>query len=403
MPDCIVLDVPRQVYVAGGSVQGTVQLHFPLIQDQQIEEVHVKLRGSAYTWVRLGRSSEFQTVPLVRENISVWQRGSAYPAPGSHDLRIPFQFTLPRSLPPSFEFTCVQGRGNVRYYVEAVGVRTGAFRMNKRTIRPLAVVPHDSGGAQTRDAMKFGWCGRWSSVVTSNRIRKGLWGDHSDVCIEFVRPAVDCLPLFLPIPFTISITTVSKPVKQGDCRPSESVWPAPPLHAKDVTFELKRNVYISTGAYSEQDIQIVRLHGGLDGSCTVQTETTEAEWVPLSGDGARGRWKQKVTFASSFVLRCPPTFKSTTIKNEYFMHLQVYFGSPFHSVKANIPITISSGMVPSTVLEYYAPGDTSAADFMDPAGTSPRTNEEVDYTQPPPELDLPPSYWSTSHWEDHKD
>lgn len=72
------------------------------------------------------------------------------------------------------------------------------------------------------------------------------------------------------------------------------------------------------------------------------------------------------------------------------MHLQVYFGSPFHSVKANIPITISSGMVPSTVLEYYAPGDTSAADFMDPAGTSPRTNEEVDYTQPPPELDLPP-------------
>lgn len=55
MPDCIVLDVPRQVYVAGGSVQGTVQLHFPLIQDQQIEEVHVKLRGSAYTYVPRGQ------------------------------------------------------------------------------------------------------------------------------------------------------------------------------------------------------------------------------------------------------------------------------------------------------------------------------------------------------------
>lgn len=55
MPDCILLDIPRQVYVAGGGVQGTVQLHFPLIQDQQIEEVHVKLRGSAYTYVPTGQ------------------------------------------------------------------------------------------------------------------------------------------------------------------------------------------------------------------------------------------------------------------------------------------------------------------------------------------------------------
>jgi len=53
MPDCLVLHVPQQVLVAGGAVQGQVELNFPLLQSHQVEEIHIKLRGCG-TFAQMG-------------------------------------------------------------------------------------------------------------------------------------------------------------------------------------------------------------------------------------------------------------------------------------------------------------------------------------------------------------
>jgi hypothetical protein len=118
---------------------------------------------------------------LVREEISLWQKGcSLYPPSDSHILRIAFQFALPQGLPPSCDFSGYEKSGTVGYFIEVVGQRDG-LHFDRRILRAFAVVPSNPEGAQLRAAFQSGWTGPWTAAVEQREIRRGIWGDYSHV------------------------------------------------------------------------------------------------------------------------------------------------------------------------------------------------------------------------------
>lgn len=121
---------------------------------------------------------------MAKENISLWSSSSGvYPPPDSDILEIPFTFKLPASLPPSFE--CVGAtkseKAHIRYGIAIVGKRPGVLRHNQRITKGFPVLPPDPSGAELREALQRGWTGPWRTSVDKKQIRKGLWGDHSEV------------------------------------------------------------------------------------------------------------------------------------------------------------------------------------------------------------------------------
>ena len=123
---------------------------------------------------------DFQTRELVREDVTVWTKGSAYTPDGTHLLRFPFQFRLP----PSCHHDSYQGRGTVAYRVEAVGVREGILHRNRRVAEAISVVPADPTGAQMKQLLEAGWNGRWQAVQEEDKIRRGLWGGYAKVHVQ---------------------------------------------------------------------------------------------------------------------------------------------------------------------------------------------------------------------------
>lgn len=200
--------------VAGEVLDGEVHLNFPILMKSKVQEVHVKLRGSVYTYVahpwhrptrtheparcrRITRQSgqstmdRWQTVELVRQTTSLWTQGSdVYPPPESHILKIPFQFTLPNSLLPSFHYSDFHRRGKIEYFVEVVGKRSG-LHFDKRVTRAFALVPPYDTGALLRLSLVSGWDGEMKTIVNEKGIRRGIWGEFSHVkvtvCLLLVR------------------------------------------------------------------------------------------------------------------------------------------------------------------------------------------------------------------------
>ncbi len=43
--------IPPAIYVAGSTIEGEVEMRFPDLQDENIEEVQLRLRGSSRTYV----------------------------------------------------------------------------------------------------------------------------------------------------------------------------------------------------------------------------------------------------------------------------------------------------------------------------------------------------------------
>jgi len=66
--------------IAGGTISGACILNFPWLHQQQIEEVHLNFRGSVYTFISSARTDQNETrdIDIVRDQVSVWSRGSAY-------------------------------------------------------------------------------------------------------------------------------------------------------------------------------------------------------------------------------------------------------------------------------------------------------------------------------------
>ena len=140
------------------------------------------------------KSTYTETIRLVREDANLWTRGdNLYPAAGSDTLRVPFSFSLPPQLPPSFQFRRMGESGTIRYSLTAVGVRKGFLNLNKKHCQPLAVLPRDQLGAQIKSESATH---TWKPFSKEELMRRGLWGDYAKATVEvcpsaslFCRPS----------------------------------------------------------------------------------------------------------------------------------------------------------------------------------------------------------------------
>lgn len=127
---------------------------------------------------------------LALADLSLWTRGAEnalYPPPGSDVLRIPFHFTLPDNLPPSFHWTTIDESATIRYALTAVGVRKGLLNFDRKYVTPLAVLPKDDIGVRVKEGSERGEVHAWRTQKKEERIRKGLWGDYAKVEVEVRR------------------------------------------------------------------------------------------------------------------------------------------------------------------------------------------------------------------------
>ncbi|EPS98298.1 hypothetical protein FOMPIDRAFT_1031598 [Fomitopsis schrenkii] len=381
--ESIQIVLEKRTCIAGGAVSGEVILNFPLMQQEQIDEVYLKFKGSVYTFISPARTdlNETKDVDIIRDRIAVWSRGSAYPPPDSHTLSVPFTFNFPPEIPPSFEFTVLESRAVVRYGVEAVGARPGALRLNKRVFVPVVGLPADPYGAQLRAGPlagpASGWTGPWTTVVMQKNIRTGFWGEYAEVSVEFRYPTLMSVPIWTPIPFTLTVVTTSKTCKRTSDSESGPIWPAPPTKPEDVRLELVRTAYVRTGhlTWTQKDrIALLGRLGEHKKGEDIRVQTAQKAWLPNSE--TKGRWKQQTSFTSSLDLSCSPSFKSPTLSVEYALAIVAPFSGMNNTAQLDIPISISSGVIPR-LYTNSAGGDTAPPLYDSSA-------------EPQPTLELPP-------------
>ncbi|KZT69102.1 hypothetical protein DAEQUDRAFT_710642 [Daedalea quercina L-15889] len=332
------LVVAQLTCIAGQPVQGTVALNFRSVRDDPLDEVRVELRGIMRMCVLLiscnSCAEQYEDILLVYENKTLWKRGERYPPAGTHFLRMPFALELPTNVPPSCYASTGGTTVRVDYKVEVVGVRASMHRLNERVECALKVVTPDVVGAPIRTRLKGGWQGPWATKTARRRIRKGLWGPYADVQMEFTYPATPVLPLSAPIPFALSIATVSRPLPSTY---DKRIWPCPPLQPREVKLFLRQSVRVKSRTFDRTyTLPLSSLWGSVD------IERFQDEWYPIDDLGRKGRWKQETVFTSVFRLKCPPAFKFTRLGHE--VEIQVSYFSRLHGMNTTIPINVASGM-----------------------------------------------------------
>ncbi|KAI0355527.1 hypothetical protein OH77DRAFT_333492 [Trametes cingulata] len=397
----ISIGLPAVLFVSGCAVEGELELDFRGLQKDDIQEVHVKLRGSAKTEMSRNNSTRSNFIQLVRDDASVWTRGTVYPPPDSDIIRVPFRLQLPPGLPPSFHYSARPAKASVIYSLTAVGVRPGAFKSNRRIQQPLAVVPRDDVGVNVREQLAAlaaaGAEPPWRTEVKQKRIRRGIWGDYATVKVQWSIPNMSPLPLFVPIPFMIRIDTTSPPLTRAKADahpPDKPIFPPPPSSYSMLEFKLVQDLYLRAQWYTytpSNDVSVFTLAPGV----TADMDVAEKRWVWAEGEGtgnddlvqnpdAKGVWMQRATFRGTFQLSCPPTFVlDDIIACGYHLALKVPFPGVGNDVKMIMPIVVGSGL--------NAPLVTAQ-----PGSPAPATAPGV--------LDLPPSYWDADHrqWDDHR-
>ena len=126
------------------------------------------------------------------------------------------------------------------------------------------------------------------------------------------------LPVFAPIPFTLTVITHSKSMKRDEKSPDEPIFPVPPQLPQDVDFRLESDVWLKAKSWDTmRHGEFIAQLGGLGSqgpsSGLVQVNAADKVWIPDSEKTEDGKWKQEVTFKSSFQLNCAPSFNSETM------------------------------------------------------------------------------------------
>lgn len=386
------------VRVGGETIRGEVELHFPQVQEDEIEEVHVKLRGSVNAKVARQVGNQYveylEKIEVVHENISVWTRASAYPAPATNILKLPFQFRLPIDCYPSAHYQGWYKAGMVGYSVEAVGVRKGFLHANRRAVHAFPALPGDLEGMQNRALLRGGWVGPWKSIERTKQIRRGLWGAYSSVRVEMKIPEIKTLPLFTNIPVIIHITTTTKPMKRDESSEGEDskgrIFPCPPQEPKEIELFLRRRIRLSARGWDDEGKENISSLGGLGkvgGAKEGQIEfhVGETRWNPSDSDKGKGCWVQESTVNTSIHLTTTPSFMTHVMSIEYMLRIKIEFPGIKNDVEIDVPVRLTSAMVP--------PPDTWTSEGSSHCQVAPP------YEGGSPILDLPPSYWTASEWD----
>ncbi|KAI0650969.1 hypothetical protein C8Q79DRAFT_1007179 [Trametes meyenii] len=393
-PSGISVHLPPALYVSGHWVEGKVELNLEQLQQDNIQEVHVKLRGYAFTSYVINTTVMVERVPLVPDEASqsLWSRGSAQYPSGSRTVRVPFRLEVPLDAPPSFKYSSLMknGSGSIRYAVTAVGVRPGALHVNRRARVTLALVPKDLVGLSVRErlsALGDGQISQWRTESKEEKIRRGLWGDYSTVQVQLSIPDEPVLPLFTPVPVIIKVQSTTPPSAHRKAEGSNSdkpVFPPVPDAYNKLEFKLERKSFVSAQKiYHEKSVSDVVVFSK-QSSAVVNADVPEKEWVPLDSGSSKGSWVQRAMFKTTIRLDCPPSFAIDSVKCEYRLVVQVPFPGVGNNVEVVMPVTVTSGIdVPIIRDRSGAPASEALTEF----------------------LDLPPDYWhddNDADWEDSK-
>lgn len=207
------LRMPSGVFVGGQAIRGEAELHFPDILEDDIQEIHVKLRGylnvcvfqPSFTFLsdhgdtisiitkripaRDGQAAHVQphhtTLALIRENVSVWNH-TTHPSPSTGQVTlVPFQFVLPPNVLPSFDWQHGRDeRGSVSYFVEIVGTREGMLHWNRRVRVAFPVLPLDYQGAMVNRSLRNRVPYPTRTWETHKEMRRGIWGGYANATLQ---------------------------------------------------------------------------------------------------------------------------------------------------------------------------------------------------------------------------
>ncbi|KAJ7496773.1 hypothetical protein FB451DRAFT_1208742 [Mycena latifolia] len=392
------------VRVAGETIEGSVDLNVALAQEDHIEQLRIKFRGSITTKITIQNGQTtivlVQTIPLIHSNLTLWTQGAAFPEAGSHVLACPFRFQLPENSPPSF--LCSQyARGAISYSLEVVGDRSGLLRSNRRIRRLISVVPAASQSQLlAKESLMQGWMGQWRHVTQDEKLRTGIWGDYSHAHATLSIPDLPSFPIATPIPFSFHVVTETKEMDRSD-RPEKHgkpLFPAPPTLSSELTQILRRGTEIrvrGSTRHSDDTFDLQGIRHSSDARRGAQTRAVNAvidepEWIPKDGKD-RGIWKRSVHFTSTLTFPFAPTFNTETLDWLYVLQFEVPFPGIGNDLKLEFPIHLGPGS-PCPPPPIGVPGSSNIgyADVL-PAG-------------PPPMQDLPPSYWAGDDhdWDDEK-
>ncbi|KAJ7640815.1 hypothetical protein DFH06DRAFT_1215302 [Mycena polygramma] len=398
-PQAITLNFPNLVRIAGETIAGTVDLNVGLAQEHHIEHVRINVRGLIKTRVVKDGGQTMhaheQTVVLVYSKSSLWTRGTAFPAPGSHVLSLPFQFHLPANIPASFHSdilsTC---RGTIGYSLEVVGAKSSLFRSWHRIERVFSVLPAANRSQMlAKESLSLqGWVGPWRNTTQTDQLRHGIWGEYSRASVALSIPDMRSFPVATPVPYTLHVVTETKRMTQAECpenRHGKPLFPAPPTKASRLTLRLLRKTTIraekETGhAEDSFHLQGTPVPGDAKPAAPphhVELTVDDPVWIPKDEDDkkARGIWRRAVHFNSTLAFPFAPTSNTETIDWAYTLQVVVPFPGIGNDVKLEVPI-------------HLGPGSACPPPPVGAAGTSSFSYADVLPAGPPPMLDSPPSY-----------
>ncbi|KAJ7655367.1 hypothetical protein B0H17DRAFT_1099100 [Mycena rosella] len=389
----------RLTRVAGETIRGRVDLNVALAQEENLEHLRIKFRGTIRTQITTSNGNSTvdhnQTVVLIHTNLPLWSQGIAFPEPGSHILSCSFQFLLPESLPPSFHCWGWHRNATISYSLEVVGERVGFFRMNRRIRRPLSVIPAASQSQLlAKESLKQGWNGPWRDYICQEqKLRQGIWGDYSHARVKLKMPTMSSFPIATAIPFGLHIETKTKTMHISDSpvdKHGKPLFPALPALSSDVKLALHRRTEIRVRNRTRQVEDIFDLKGSL-GDVTrvasVRQVVDEPEWIPTPGttdEKGRGIWRRAVHFESEVSIPYAPTCSTETVDWQYDLRFVVPFPGIGNDLVLDVPIQLD-------------PGSACPPPPVGTPGSSSITYADILPAGPPPLLDLPPSYWAGDH------
>ncbi|KAM5542523.1 hypothetical protein V8D89_003982 [Ganoderma adspersum] len=390
------LVIPPTTYCPGSDVEGEVLLKFPQMQDEQMDEVVVEFEGRVKVITENTTEQE-----LVSVKQSLWKRGSAYPPPGSHILRVPFRFHLPSDpkIVPSVFWNEWHHFVSIVYYVEVSALRSKTFFADDKKIRERLVVVSRGDPilcAHIRSLNELDGGPTWKAAHTEQPMRRGLWGEYSTARVEVLVPnAHGILPHCVDIPVHITIKTTTARISRASADRHLAGKPIFPTIAFDsntgpISINMRQNFTVRVpGDTSTLANKSVLAHIKEE---DLLPSSYYKHWEPDTRFGDRqemGRWVQHWTVQPTVQLhRFPPTFSSELVDCAYVMSVQVPFPGMGNDVRVTIPITLDSGIDQATPRRAgRAAGQLQGAATSSGAGADASSDG---WDGVPPEEPLPP-------------
>ncbi|KAI1791031.1 hypothetical protein LXA43DRAFT_1061632 [Ganoderma leucocontextum] len=354
------LVIPPTTYCAGSDVEGEVVLDFPKAQHEHIDEVIVELRGTMkVSALHPGqRIASTERRDLVSLKQSLWKRGSAYPPPDSHVLRLPFRFRLPSGpeILPSVSWDEWRDHVTISYCAEAIALRPTTFFANDKRIRKsLAVVsrgdPTLCASIRSLTAAKLGGGPTWKTVHKEKQMRRGIWGEYSTARVELLVPNKHgILPHCVDIPVLMKVKTTTARLSRAkaDKHPEgKPIFPAVEIDSNNpIHVNLRQKFTVRAGGDTKDSTTEIVL--AYIKPRDLPPSSYHKQWEDDTGPGDKeemGKWVQQWTLQPTIKLhRFPPTFSCDFVDCAYTIWVEVQFPGAGNDIKVKMPITLDSGI-----------------------------------------------------------